>query len=183
MASEVHWYRVDKRSAARCEHAVQARLITGALTFYHKYLLQSLSPPFSCHRLSLCLPAFSLHLLPCQTICLMVCTCYQQYSLYLSASWFVNLPVLRLFPPVVPLNLISCHRCVSFVDCCSCSAGYLSDHVSNFLYISTCFSFSIYLYLSPTESKCHVVHAAAYTMSSASHLSCFLISEKTKWRS
>lgn len=67
-ASEVHWYRVDKRSPAHCEHAVQARLITGALTFYYKYLPQPLSPPFSCRCLSLCLPAFFLHLFLCQTL-------------------------------------------------------------------------------------------------------------------
>lgn len=66
VASEVHWYRVDKRSDARCEHAVRANLITGALTFYYTYLPQSLSPPFSCHCPSLCLPAFSLHLLLCR---------------------------------------------------------------------------------------------------------------------
>lgn len=73
VASEVHWYRVDKRWAARCEHAVQAHLIRGALTFYYKYLPQSLSPPFSCRCPSLCLPASFLHLLLCQTTSLMVC--------------------------------------------------------------------------------------------------------------
>ena len=67
VASEVHWYRVDKRSAARCEHAVQAHLITGALTFYYKYLPPSSSPPFSCPCLSLCL-----HLLLCHTIRLLL---------------------------------------------------------------------------------------------------------------
>lgn len=82
VASEVHWYRVDKRSAARCEHAVQAHLITGALTFYYKYLPPSPSPPFSCPCLSLCL-----HLLLCQTIRLLLSRlhlssfCYHQLSL------------------------------------------------------------------------------------------------------
>lgn len=93
VASEVHCYRVDKHASACCEHAVQARLITGALTFYYKHLPQPLFLPFSCHCPSLCLPAFFHHLLFCQTLCLpfYISICLPSAiisSLYLSACVF-----------------------------------------------------------------------------------------------
>ena len=110
VASEVHWYRVDKRSAARCEHAVQAHLITGALTFYYKYLPPSSSPPFSCPCLSLCL-----HLLLCHTIRLLLFAFPFVFFLLSSAVLMCLLVLICLFdrhatlsPPFHCLNFISC---------------------------------------------------------------------------
>lgn len=119
MASEVHCCHVDKRTAARCEHAVQARLITGALTFYYKHLPQPLFLPFSCHCPSPCLPAFFLHLLFCQTLCLplyiSICLPAAIISfLYMSACFSLQGYRRFVYPPVL------------FSPCCPYESIFLS---------------------------------------------------------
>lgn len=104
VASEVHRHRVDKRSPARCEHAVQARLITGALTFYYKYLPQPL-----CLRLfhvTACLSAVPAFFPPSALLSdplslslryhLSFC-CYRQLSLVVCLCLFTSLFVCQSF--------------------------------------------------------------------------------------
>lgn len=101
VAGEVHCYRVDKRSTAGCDHAVEAHLIRGALTFYYKYLPQSLSPPFLCHCLSLHRPAFFLHLLCSQALSILAFPFLLLLSAVLTACFGLLscvCPTQRLFP-------------------------------------------------------------------------------------